>query len=186
MARKRGTRITVLVEDELLDRFARRTLENLGYHPREIRVVPGYPRAGHGSAKNWVDNRYPQEAKTCRQKSDSQRVALLIGTEADQMTVAERSELLAAALSNARMEPRKRDEPIAHWIPRWSIETWGLALTGQSVNEETRYKNTAQAKGIDWKAVAGAFVEDYGKPPADRVASLPSILAAYRETDRFK
>jgi hypothetical protein len=97
----------------------------------------------------------------------------------------QRSGNLGQALSVAGLPPRGDDEQIVHWIPRWSIETWGLALTGQSANEKTRYKNTSQAKDIDWKEAASAFVEDYRKPPADRVISLPSLVAAYHETDRL-
>ena len=181
---KGGVRVIILVEDQLLERFARKALEVLGC--RTLRVVLGRPSTGQDSAKQWVDLKYPTEVKTCRQKSHQKGIALLVGTDADQQTVDQRSKALATALQEADLKPRGKDEKIVHWIPRWSIETWGLALTGQSADEKTRYKNTSQAKGIDWKAAAGAFVDDYGKPPADRVTSLPSILAAYRETDRFR
>jgi hypothetical protein len=186
MTKKRGARIRILVEDELLGRFARKTLESLRYHPREIRLVSGYPRTGQGSAKQWVDGKYPQEVKIYRQRKNSQNVALLVGTDADNLTVVQRSGNLGQALSVAGLPPRADEEQIVHWIPRWSIETWGIALTGQTVAEETPYKDTSQAKDIDWKAAASAFVEDYRKPPADRVTSLPSLVAAYDETDRLK
>ena len=38
MARKKNVRIMVLVEDELLERFARNCLKELGCHPRELRI----------------------------------------------------------------------------------------------------------------------------------------------------
>lgn len=187
MTRRRGARITVLAEDELLDRFARKALENLGYHRSEIYSVSGDPRAGRGSGTHWVESQYPHEVKTIREKIGSQRVALLVGTDADKNTVAKRSKFLASALTEAGLTARGNSETIAHWIPRRSIETWGLALTGQSADEETPYKSTSQAKNIDWEKAASTFVKDYrSHARGASVDRLPSLLAAYHETRRLE
>jgi len=180
---KRGVRVVILVEDQLLERFARKTIEGLGH--KVLRVVLGCPSTGRDSVKQWVASKYTVEVKTFREKCYQQGIALLVGTDADEQTVDKRSGKLATALQDAELERRGDNEKIVHWIPRWSIETWGLALTGQSADEETRYKTTSQAKDIDWKAAASAFVEDYRRPPARRVTSLPSLVAAYDETNRL-
>ena len=184
----RGVRIAILAEDRLSERFARRVLMDLGYERHELRfITDGRPDSGQGSAKQWVDLKYPAEVKTCRQKSHQKGIALLIGTDADEQTVDQRSRALTTALQKADLKPRGKDERIVHWIPRWSIETWGLALTGRNADEETPFKNTAQAKGIDWKAAASAFVEGYGMHVrGDPIDCLPSLLAAYHETERLE
>jgi len=186
MGKGRGVRIAILAEDRLSERFARRVLMDLGYERHELRfVADGRPDSGQGSAKQWIDQQYPVQVKTYRKEKNNQSIGLLIATDADNQTVQERSGALEKALRQASLQARADREKIAHWIPRWSVETWGIALTGGDATEEIRYKNTPQAKDIDWKAAASAFVEDYRKPPADRVTSLPSLVAAYHETDRL-
>jgi len=184
MGKGRGVRIAILAEDLLLERFARRVLTELGYERRELRFVAD--GRGKGSAKQWIDQQYPVQVKTYRKEKNHQSVGLLVATDADEQTIQERSGALGKALQQASLQVRAGDERIAHWIPRRSIETWGIALTGGNADEETPYKKTPQTRDIDWKRAASAFVEDYHRPPPQRMASLPSLMAAYRETNRLK
>jgi hypothetical protein len=116
MARRRGVRVTVLVEDQALERFAREVLLQLRFGPREIRVER-HP-AGGGSAKHWVETRYPIEVRAYRRKVNSQRIALLVGTEADEQTVADRFRCLASKLTDAGIADRNDDERVALWVPK--------------------------------------------------------------------
>jgi len=186
MPKRKGARVTVLVEDRRLDGFVTKTLKAMGYGRHEIYVEPGYPKKGTGSGKQWVERKYPNQVRIFRAKTGHQKVALLVGTDADQMTVETRADQLATTLDR----PRDNNELIAHWIPKWSIETWGLALTdtmaGEEISEDQSYKNTSQAGEIDWKKAATVFADAYRQhknEPDD--TNLPSLYAAYSETRRI-
>ncbi|HUT10117.1 MAG TPA: hypothetical protein VMY42_06445, partial [Thermoguttaceae bacterium] len=78
MARRRGVRVTVLVEDQSLERFAREVLLLLKFQRREMRFKV-HP-AGRGSAKQWVERQYPIEVRAYRGRANAQQIALLVGT----------------------------------------------------------------------------------------------------------
>ena len=67
MAKKKGVRVQIVVEDEALERFSRETLLKFGFSRHELRVTP-YP-VGQGSAKDWVDKQYPIEVRALRAKA---------------------------------------------------------------------------------------------------------------------
>lgn len=181
MARRRGVRVTVLVEDRALERFAREVLLKLKIDRRDIRseVAP----AGRGSAKQWVEQRYPIELKTHRSKAHFQQIALLVGTEADEQTVTDRLRHLAFKVTDAGFADRNETERIALWVPKWNVETWILHLSGENVDEQDNYKN--EVSGPDYRAVAGAFVDSFRVSPDERSATLPSLEVAFEETRRL-
>jgi len=181
MVRRRGVRVTLLVEDRSLERFAREVLRELGFHRGEVYVI-GYP-AGCGSAKQWVEKRYPIEVRAYRRKVNSQQVALLVGTEADQQTVKHRLGNLASKLTDAGLAVRNDDERVALWVPKWNVETWILHLSGEAIDEEKNYKNKVTKP--DYRGVARAFVSDFRKSPSERSAALPSLEVAFEETRRL-
>src|SRR3954452_22214457 len=108
MPTRRGVRVALLVEDEALDRFAYCVLLVLGFHRREIRVERS-PK-GQGSAKQWVSRRFPNEVQAQRRKANSQNVALVVGTDADEIEVIERARELDSSLDNAGLDPRESKE----------------------------------------------------------------------------
>jgi hypothetical protein len=182
MAKKRGVRITILVEDETLERFARGVLLEFGFSRHELRVI-SYP-VGKGSMKDWVENQYPDQVKTLRSKA-YQQIGLLVGTDADENTVQQRMNKLAEALQNANMAAREDNERIVLWVPRWNVETWILHFLGDTRDEDTNYK--AEVKKPNFVVVAQAFVEEYREWKGDdTIATLPSLTNAYSETQRFE
>ena len=181
MARGRGVRVVLLVEDRALERLAREVLIQLGFHRGELRVID-YP-AGRGSAKQWVENRYPEEVQAYRRKANHQHVALLVGTEADQQAVADRSRFLASKLTDAELADRNDDERIALWIPKWNVETWILHLSDEDVDEENNYKT--RLGDPNYHAIAEVFVTRYREPRSGHAAALPSLKVAFEETRRL-
>jgi hypothetical protein len=181
MMRRRGVRVVLLVEDRSLERFAREVLLQLGFHRCEVRVIE-YP-AGRGSAKQWVEKRYPTEVKAYRREANHQQVALLVGTEADEKTVADRFRLLASKLTDAGHAERNDTERIALWVPKWNVETWILHLSGEDVGEEKNYKH--KVRRPDYRTVAEAFVKSFRESPDERPATLPSLEVAFKETHRL-
>jgi hypothetical protein len=75
MAKKKGVRVTIVVEDERLERFSRNVLLEFGFSRHELRVVP-YP-VGRGSAKDWVEKQYPTEVRVLRSKAH-QKLAVML------------------------------------------------------------------------------------------------------------
>ena len=95
MAKKKGVRVQIVVEDEALERFSRETLLKFGFSRHELRVTP-YP-VGRGSAKDWVrqavSNRGPSPASKAYQD-----LGIVVGTDADELTNNQRVNRLATAL----------------------------------------------------------------------------------------
>lgn len=176
--RKMGIRITIVVEDQLLDRFCREALMSLGYHRREIRVRMS--PAGRGSGKIWVNGQYVVEVKALRSQG-YQSLAVLVGSDVDELTLGERIRQLEDALAAANVSARTPQERIAYWLPKWHVETWILALDGESVDEYTRYKN--QLGDVDARQIGRAFVERYRQRDD---LGLPSLANAFAETQRIE
>ncbi len=181
MVRSKGVRITLLVEDKALARFAREVLLLLGFHRREMRFL-NYP-VGRGSAKHWVENQYAREVKVYRSKAGHQKIALLVGTDADEQTVRYRFDCLAAKLKDARLTDRVTNDRIVLWIPKWNVETWILHLAGEKVDEDANYK-TRNMKP-DYRKVAKAFVDRFRESNSVQSETLPSLKVAFMETARL-
>ncbi len=179
--KKKGTSITIVAEDQMLDRFIRECLILLGYDRRKFRVKRA-PK-GEGSGKQWADNQCAIEVKILRSNNFQSGIAVLVGTEVDELTIAKREKQLIDAMKNHGMGDRKQDERIAFWLPTWSIETWILQLAGETVDEKTKYKHRVKPEKVDYKAVAKAFVESY-RDKND--FGLESIAYAHSETPRIE
>lgn len=182
MARKRGVRITVAVEDHALDRFAWLVLKELGFGNREVYIRSDYPKRGAGSGKQYVEERCREEIVTFRGKRH-ENVALLLATEADEQTVAERARALDAQAIAAGQPRRGPNERMVYWIPKWHIETWGLHLTGMPVREDAPCKD--QADRVDWRRASRGFVAEYRARKGEIIATLDSLATACDETRRL-
>lgn len=176
--KKKGIRIAIVVEDQMLERFLRGCLLLLGYQSREIRVERA--PSGKGSGKQWVDKRFATEVKAIRTKQN-QKLAVLAGTDVDELTISARAKQLEDALENDGTGKRKSDERIAFWLPKWSIETWLLKLADEDVDETKTHKQ--QVKKPDFKALTKAFVESYRN---NSDLGLESIAHAHSETPRIE
>ncbi len=180
MAKKKGVRIDILLEDRAFDRFVRKALASFGFDQHKVHVEP-YPVGKN--TKQWVTQQYPAKVQLYRRKAAGQ-VALLVGTDADEQTVQQRCNALAAALDQADMPRRKDDERIVLWVPKWHIETWILALLGQNVNENDNYKHAAQ--DADVPGAAKGFVDRFRAFKQDAtIQILPSLKTAFEETRRL-
>ncbi len=177
MGKKSGVQIVVIVEDQRLEQFARQALKALGFDRNKIRVEPDYPRQGKGSGKQYVDRKCQSEIVILRRYGGNR--ALLLGTEADEQTVAQRRQMLDSQ-ANPHREPSER---IVYWIPKWHVETWGLHLTGSTVDENTDYHT--QGSSIDWKTAGKIFKEEYHAHKQGVLSALQSLNDAYQETGRL-
>jgi hypothetical protein len=183
----RGIRVLLLVEDEALERFVRRTLLALGFQVRDIRVKRS-PK-GRGSGETWVRRNYPDEVKAHRSKAGYQEnIALVVGIDADKLKATERADGLDAALVDAGLEKRQPREKICLIIPKRYIETWLVFLKGSPVDEDLdEYKYHPSIKSVDYPAIADQFVERYRNwkhgNPAE--TTPPSMILAFEELKRL-
>lgn len=116
----------IVAEDLAGARFVEAYLDERGVARRDIRTLVA-PR-GQGSGKQWVTTQYPGEVKLYRSKRNHVYKALLVATDADNLSVAQRVATLAAALESASERAREADEEIVLVVPRWEIETWTIHL----------------------------------------------------------
>ena len=179
----RGVRVAVLVEDGQHGRFARRVLRQLGFHPREFRIVP-YPE-GRGSGEQWVRENYAGHVKAHRRKANSQQVGLMVLIDADTRTVAHRHNQLAQKLQKAGLKARSGEEAIIIWVPKRNIHTWVAYLLDRDVdvNEQDDYERLVRDE--DYRTPAERFVELYREASARPDDLLPAMSKAFTELQRL-
>lgn len=185
--------IVILAEDQSGARFVEAFLRNRGATSRAIRtrVAP----EGRGSGKQWVTTQYPVEVTEHRRRAPHTWKALIVCTDADELSVNDRLEQLARALEQNRndrdepdpIEPRRPSERIVLLVPRWEIETWALHLnTGEAVIEDeqvtawdpNRSRAECRAAGECW---------DAHRPPTGPMPHCcpPSLIRADSERARL-
>ena len=151
---KKASQIVVIAEDELHQRFVRRYLYRLNYSNREIRFTD-LP-SGRGCGEQLVRKLYAAEVKAFRRRSATAETALIVVIDADTTNVDRRRAQLKELLDENGLNPRRDDERIAHIIPKRNIETWIYCLRGDSVDEDTDYKNHST---LDPKLAAESFFD---------------------------
>ena len=130
-----GVSITLLCEDSQTDAFVRRFLRRRNFGSRDIhtRELPD----GSQSGEQWVRERYPNELKAIRGR---QNTYLIVVTDADTHTTADRRAQLDAACDEKQVPRRGDRDPVLVVVPRRNIETWLHYLGGGSpVDETTTY-----------------------------------------------
>jgi hypothetical protein len=134
----RRARITIVSEDLQHEVFVRNFLVELKFERRKIVVVTCPP--GSRSGEQYVREQYPRQLRAHRGAVKYRQVALIIITDADNLTVEGRRQQLEGAVASAGSAPRADDEGVAIAIPRRNIETWIHYLMGQAVDETTAYR----------------------------------------------
>lgn len=179
---RKTVRVFVLVEDSRTQRFFWNLLCELGFHPRRIRVE--HAPSEKGAAEGWVRKRYPGEVKALRSKSFQKNVALIAVRDADGNSLAQRKRELDKALTDAGLDCRQTDEAISVSVPARNVETWLLALLGDSgVNETEDFKHRFQHahggdEGLASKTAAKAW-------RSFAISSLPSLADGKIEIARL-
>ncbi len=181
MPTRRGVRVTLLAEDAACRTFGKRALLEMGFARDEIRELP-FPNRGSG--KKHVTDAYPKQIKAFRREANHQRLALLVVTDVDELSVKRRFEQLEEAIAQHVLSKRAASEAICLWLPKWHVETWIAFLARIDVTEDEDAKHKARAQEI--KPLAGEFVARYRRWVRDEdVAVLPSMEAAFVETQRL-
>jgi hypothetical protein len=128
-------RYILLCEDEQTACFIRRFLKKKGTKMREIREL--ISPSGKSSGEQWVRENYPNQLHAFRKQVDA---TLIVGTDADTLTVPERIKTLDDACRKAGVQIRNATERVVMVVPRRNIETWFEYLRGQPVDETNCYQ----------------------------------------------
>lgn len=129
----RGVQWVLLCEDRQHETFARRFLAKAGWSMRRLRVEMA-PK-GHGSAVQFVRERFPKELSAYRSKRNRLAQGLVVILDGDNQGVIGRHDELAKACQAQGVKPRENDEHVAIIVPTWNIETWLAYLNGTDVDE---------------------------------------------------
>ncbi|MCY4484162.1 MAG: hypothetical protein OXC12_14935 [Spirochaetaceae bacterium] len=127
--------IILLCEDQRTDQFVRRFLKHRNFRTHDIHTVP---LPAKGSGEQWVREQYPEELQWVRRKKQT---VLLVVTDADMNTTANRRSRLDRQCDTEEVRKRQPRDLVIIAIPRRNIETWLWHLkTGEVVNEVHDYK----------------------------------------------
>jgi hypothetical protein len=175
----------VVAEDRAGMRFVEQYLRSIGVDSRAIRSR--YSPPGRGSGKQWVTTTYPAEVRGFREKKNHVWKVLLVVTDADELSVAERVGQLARSLADAGSAPRADEERIALVIPKWEIETWAEhLLTGAPVTEDAKMGWPVARSGRDSHAAGGKLLGHRGAPKPSPGCCPPSLEASDVELARVR
>jgi hypothetical protein len=112
--------------------------------------------------------------------------ALIVVTDADDLSVTERIAQLDGKLDDQIDRIRPDTEDVARLVPKRNIETWILCLNDFPVDEETDYKRTQD----DWTALIRSGSETLytwtrrnAQVPASCISSLRLGVAELRRLD---
>lgn len=177
-----GVQAIVLCEGLQDSVFVRRTLIELGYDTRRIRIL-SFPHNGQGSAEQYVREQYAGAVRSHRSRAARMKTVLVVHTDADTSTVQERYDSLEEQLDAAGLSRRAAREAIAVLIPKRNTETWIHFLDGRSVDEDTAYPKFTGHEA-DARSAADAFAV-HGRNSTSPEHALPSIIRGLQEIRRI-
>lgn len=182
MTRERDLTVVVLCEDKQASTLLYRDLKHARGFKR-VAIVPLPAATVGGCGSQYVRERYAAEVR--KQRDRAVRSALVVHTDADNLTVTDRKQELARMLTTAGVPARQPDEPIALVVPRWETENWLHHYGGrQNVIETARYPKFSGREADEAKPTVDALVAlvDGGAPAP---SNLPSIGEAALELRRL-
>jgi hypothetical protein len=181
MAREQR-RLALLCEDRRTERFVRLLCER--YRIRVMR--PDVSPHGKGAASAWVLRNYAALVRKHRAKRFQAHLGLLVVIDGDNVGVKARLQQLDEALERAGIERRGSGEPIAIFVPTWSVETWLAHLGGaEGIDEVKALKDEGRLRALWGDGTAEvATIRAAVSAWNGSADPLPSLLAAYREAPR--
>ncbi|MGH9481924.1 MAG: hypothetical protein ACRD1L_07495 [Terriglobales bacterium] len=167
------TSAIVLVEDQEQQNLIRRFLEARGQGWARYAPLPN----GQGSGEQYVRQQFPRELENLRARMPRAQTILIVMTDADRLTTAQRRSQLAGALPG---------EPVVILIPKRHVETWLGALNGHAVNEDDDYHGQfSSTREINAAARALYASSRPNQPQPANCAHLPSLLDSLPEWSRI-
>src|SRR5262245_43722176 len=116
---ERARRVRLVCEDRLTARFLSKVCQRQNVSVIHVEIEP----EGKRGDSAWVRRRYPEFVKLHRSKNYQRDLCLLVAIDGHTQGVSVRKLELAHELNRAGAPEREYDEPIAVFVPTWSIET---------------------------------------------------------------
>lgn len=130
--------IILLCEDQRTNTFVRRFLKSRNFRSRDINTLPLPFETTQGAGEQWVREQFPKQLRAIRGK---ERTVLLVVTDADVGTTANRRARLDRQCDTNKVRRRQPTDPVIVAVPRRNIETWLWHLeTGEAVDQTHDYK----------------------------------------------
>ena len=178
-----GRRVRLVCEDRMTERFLSRVCQRQKISVLHVDIAP----SGKGAASAWVRRRYPDFVKLQRSKNYQRNLCLLVAIDGDNRGVSVRKLELAQELSSSGAEAREPEEPIAVFVPTWSIETWLASLVDSRTHDEDRPLKEDSAVRHFWQDEARK-AQTINTASNNWRAGLPlppSLAEAYTEGERI-
>lgn len=175
MSRKR-IQIILLCEDKQHKSFVYRFLKKSGIHTGEIRVR--ISPLGNGSGEKFVRDSFTQELSYYRSRTASAVFITMI--DGDTLGICGRINQLRKECDKANIPFRSKEEAVMIAVPTRNIETWIHYLTGNQVDEQTRYPKL-ERQGNCQPAVNRLLEICNNKEP---IIGCPSLSAACEEYNK--
>lgn len=166
------------------DKQARTLLYRFLKHERGFARVVMLPLpSGLGCGSQYVRERYADQVR--KQRDQAVASVLIVHIDADNLSVADRKQELAAALASTGEPPRGPGEPIAVVVPRREMENWLHHYLGHAnIDEVLKYHHFTDDEARAAKPTVEALVELVeGRVAAP--ANLPAIGEAVIELRRL-
>jgi len=170
----RVANIIILVEDQEHQNLVRRYLQRTRHSHRSFRLVrlPGNRQCG----SQHVREQFPKQLAECRGMLGRRtRCMLIVVTDADNLTTAEREQTLHTELSRSGCTSIVPTEPVIILIPKWQVETWIKCLLGQAVAEDDRDTDRPPVTPQQIDAAAGVLYQ-WTRPKAQVGATCVQSL----------
>jgi len=174
------TSIVLLCEDRQQEVFARHFLMSRGIEKHQI--YPDINPKGKGAGEQYVREKYPRYVKSYRKKANNLSNALVVLTDADNLTVQARLQRLDDELQKSGEPPRAPKERIGLFVPKRNIETWIHFLKNPPVNEEKVYQKFHRDESV-CKPYVTALAQNYRQPLPETAPA--SLKTACRELPRI-
>lgn len=188
--------VTVIAEDELSFQFFRRLLVSLGCTISQ-RVRGVIAPSGLGSAKEWVAGAAKGEFRMLPRQRARRMQLLAILTDGDNEAVEAVESRFATVVDKPGHSAERLiiDHGVLLLIPRWSVETWILHLSGKEAARED-VKTTSAQKRIALEKYAYAADElgrrivahesEFRSAPDSMVRAANLIRLMSKEVSRVK
>jgi hypothetical protein len=173
-----SSKVVLLCEDEQSACFARRFLKRQGFTSHDLREEIAPP--GKGSGEQWVRERFANELTALRARRSQ---GLFVLTDADVMSVGERTATFEKKCREEGIPWRVSHEPVMLIIPRRNIETWLAYLRGENIDEAIEYPKYAAESDCREEVRA---LDEMCKRKSLRQPAPPSLDAACLELKRFQ
>lgn len=174
-------RLYVLCEDRWQERFVRQLLERYDIACLQVEIAP----AGKGAGSAWVRKTYPGLAKRLRSKNFQKSLGLLVVIDGDNLGFHKRKRELDEERRSQGLAVRSSTEPVAIFVPTWSIETWLAELCGRGpVAESEPVKDDPGLREL-WDRREAETLRAAADAWRSSATSVLSLNDAYQEASRF-